>query len=101
MNSLIKKLSLVFAGFSISQASQANTPRSIEENMGVNKETKKFFNECSLLVELNNNTTLTEKQVELGNLIHDIIVQIADDPIEYCEKTAMFSVIESPELMDR
>lgn len=52
------------------------------------------YDSCQTLLNLEREASLTPKQVEVGTLVHEIIEQIASNPLEYCEALEMQAVIE-------
>ncbi|NQZ19871.1 MAG: hypothetical protein HRT44_11520 [Bdellovibrionales bacterium] len=98
MNKYVKKIGLLFTSLSFAQQGQANINNINNLDIIEDFEGSEMndFTACNTLLDLEHKNILSEKQLELGQLVHDIIEQISDSPLDYCENISMNAVIERP-----
>ena len=78
-------------------SSNANAYASYEDfisdtgNEDVDKETQ---NNCRYLLDLESKDQLKANEEYVGKVIYDIVKQVADNPLEYCDEVQMAQVVE-------
>lgn len=73
---------------------------SISANAGVNQadiqnvDSNAYSKSCNRLLKLENKAELTNDEVTEGELLLDLISQISDEPLSYCEHVQMAGAFE-------
>lgn len=85
MKHLKSTLFLIFGIVGFSNISKAN----LKSNDNLLVKGHNLASQCQQLMYLENKENLTFEEETEGRLLHDIIAQIADTPLEYCEIAGM------------